>query len=562
MEIPILPETELPGKRVWWNQDTFNLARLFAILRQYNVRIESAEKLVDNLKYELETFKLPDEFGEAIRKAGNEGILDKLIRNYLSIRVFFPKLTYRGNCAIVITGDTATIIDSGAPNEGIVDKIREAVPEGVTVKYLVITHCHNDHIGGVEEINNAYPDIITFIPASPSTYKIIGTPEFIEQCSTRYDDTVNKCNNVRVLGEDVPFEIAPYFNITLYHNMEYCFDESGVYDYTTNPANNLDWEHTDYNGFCMLARISCPSGAILFTGDANPKVLDYMDKFALEFDAMTVPHHDADQITGKLVYNAKPYVAVVQGDTYSPKKASAVLAKNGVMIKSEHQNGNIYLEIKKEVTVTDCNGNQYSNYPVDGFFPFEDIYEVWSNHGSYGDWFIQSGHLPNHMPKGVELTGRLTFEFINREQRGILTFRCRNGNIYEYVVTSNDEGQAEGLGWRKVFDFEHTERIGQYRNINDFFMANIRGNYTIKNGIVYMTVEYKPYAEMNMDEVLAFFEYTPVFPTAFTVTNELGESICLEVFGVETDDTGYIRFKGGRLNNQKYYRGSVAFSID
>jgi glyoxylase-like metal-dependent hydrolase (beta-lactamase superfamily II) len=45
-----------------------------------------------------------------------------------------------------------TVVDPGWPGEGLERLLSQAEEDGITIKYIVLTHSHNDHTGGVAEI--------------------------------------------------------------------------------------------------------------------------------------------------------------------------------------------------------------------------------------------------------------------------------------------------------------------------------------------------------------------------------------------------------------------------
>ena len=45
-----------------------------------------------------------------------------------------------------------TAVDPGWPGEGVERLLRQAEEDGIVIKYIVLTHSHNDHVGGVTEL--------------------------------------------------------------------------------------------------------------------------------------------------------------------------------------------------------------------------------------------------------------------------------------------------------------------------------------------------------------------------------------------------------------------------
>jgi glyoxylase-like metal-dependent hydrolase (beta-lactamase superfamily II) len=59
---------------------------------------------------------------------------------------------------LVRFGEVAALIDAGCGNhtQRLANHIANALPEGIPIRYLFLTHCHYDHVGGAEEIRNRY----------------------------------------------------------------------------------------------------------------------------------------------------------------------------------------------------------------------------------------------------------------------------------------------------------------------------------------------------------------------------------------------------------------------
>jgi len=66
--------------------------------------------------------------------------------------MIFKRLTVGAlgtNCYLAGDKDNLLVIDPGADADKIIKEIEE---NSYTVKYIVLTHCHTDHIGAVKEI--------------------------------------------------------------------------------------------------------------------------------------------------------------------------------------------------------------------------------------------------------------------------------------------------------------------------------------------------------------------------------------------------------------------------
>ncbi len=56
------------------------------------------------------------------------------------------------NVYIVVSKNDAMVIDPGGEPEKIIEKLNEL---NANLKYIVLTHCHSDHIGGVTKLQNS-----------------------------------------------------------------------------------------------------------------------------------------------------------------------------------------------------------------------------------------------------------------------------------------------------------------------------------------------------------------------------------------------------------------------
>ncbi|EUJ28937.1 hydroxyacylglutathione hydrolase [Listeria grayi] len=76
------------------------------------------------------------------------------------------------NCYIIHQDKKALIVDPGAEAELIIAKIKELAVEPVAI---LLTHCHFDHIGALEEVRNTY-EIPVYV--SPLEQEWLANPEF------------------------------------------------------------------------------------------------------------------------------------------------------------------------------------------------------------------------------------------------------------------------------------------------------------------------------------------------------------------------------------------------
>lgn len=67
---------------------------------------------------------------------------------------------YESNCYIISSGGKALVIDPGYVNNEIIPYLNS---ENLDVKYIYLTHGHFDHVGGVNQLKNYFPNAIVRI---------------------------------------------------------------------------------------------------------------------------------------------------------------------------------------------------------------------------------------------------------------------------------------------------------------------------------------------------------------------------------------------------------------
>ncbi len=61
----------------------------------------------------------------------------------------FEMTPFAENCYVIRDGGEAIVIDPGEANSALYDAL-----EGYTLKSIVLTHCHIDHVGGVKDVKD------------------------------------------------------------------------------------------------------------------------------------------------------------------------------------------------------------------------------------------------------------------------------------------------------------------------------------------------------------------------------------------------------------------------
>ena len=79
---------------------------------------------------------------------------------------------------LICLGKKAALVDagSGAAHQRIKSNIKESLPHGVALEYLLLTHCHFDHTGGAEAIRRDFGCAIV-AHAKDAVYLEAGDPE-------------------------------------------------------------------------------------------------------------------------------------------------------------------------------------------------------------------------------------------------------------------------------------------------------------------------------------------------------------------------------------------------
>ncbi len=188
----------------------------------------------------------------------------------------------QADCTI-ITIDGHTMVIDGGNNKNGPDVVAYLKDAGVDeIDYIVATHGHADHIGGLDDVLNAFDVSAVVMPAT--------------KCDTvTYND----------------FETAVYLE-----NCEVIEPDEGS-TYTLGPAVwtivACDKEAQDLNAQSTVIQMSYGDADFIFMGDAENDALDYIDKtYDIRCDCLKVGHHgSADAVNSRFLRNNNVRSAII-----------------------------------------------------------------------------------------------------------------------------------------------------------------------------------------------------------------------------------------------------------
>ncbi|MBI9015444.1 MAG: DNA internalization-related competence protein ComEC/Rec2 [Clostridiales bacterium] len=191
----------------------------------------------------------------------------------LVIEVYFLDIG-QGDCILIKRGFTTILIDGGLETD--TDHLRGVLyKQGITsIDYLIVSHSHSDHIGGLLDIK-----------------------DMTRECQLFYK---------------TPNELEPAFN-SLSYKEKIAIDRLSSY--------NLKWLSFDFihypsfnelNNASLVAYVTLYESTLLLTGDIESDVEDMIIDQLYEVDILKVPHHGSKtSSTEMFVQNVSPEVAVI-----------------------------------------------------------------------------------------------------------------------------------------------------------------------------------------------------------------------------------------------------------
>lgn len=124
----------------------------------------------------------------------------------------------------VMTSNTFVVFDADYDycwlvDIGDIDKVREAIPKGVEVRGVFITHSHFDHIYGMNELHKAFPlcRLYTSEYGKEAVYDDKKNFSRYHEQSIMYEGS-----NVKTVGEGDEVELYPGVNMYVYATPGHC----------------------------------------------------------------------------------------------------------------------------------------------------------------------------------------------------------------------------------------------------------------------------------------------------------------------------------------------------
>lgn len=189
----------------------------------------------------------------------------------------------QADCALILSGEFAMLIDGGNVADGdlVVDYIENI---GITtIDYLICTHAHEDHVGGLSAVLQNFEVLNVYSPVTE--YGSVAFSNFVTYTEAEgLEITIPEVGDTMEIGEAFATVLAP------------------ITDYS------------DANNTSIVLRLDFGETSFLFTGDAEyESEMDMIDAYTrLDADVLKVGHHGSYTSTSYLfLLEVDPVYAVI-----------------------------------------------------------------------------------------------------------------------------------------------------------------------------------------------------------------------------------------------------------
>ena len=246
-----------------------------------------------------------DEYGNALLKDPKEE-KEQLVDNDNTLKIYYLDVG-QADSILIDSNNEYMLIDGGNNNDGplLVKYFQEL---GIKdIKYIVGTHPHEDHIGGIDEVINNFNINQIFIPNAITTTKTFeDLLDSIERKNLTF--TVPTINNTYTLGE------------------------------TTIKIIYTGTDTSDLNNSSIIIKLTYKKTSYLFTGDATNITEKKILNKDIKSDVLKIGHHGSKySSTENFIKKVNPKYAIIsvgKGNKYGHPNIETINLLNKYNIKT------------------------------------------------------------------------------------------------------------------------------------------------------------------------------------------------------------------------------------
>lgn len=238
--------------------------------------------------------------------------------------------------SILIKQDNNYMLIDGGNNEDGDMLVKYLKEQGVEkLDYIIATHPHEDHIGGLDDVLNEFDTDLVLMPDKITTTKTF--EDFLLAIKNRQD--IKNKN-----GENVTLKKVPKLE------EKYNLGNASFVIYAPNSSS-----YDELNNYSIVIKLSFGNNAFLFTGDAEKlSEKEMLDKnYDLKADVLKIGHHGSSTSTSDEFLEAvSPKYAVLsvgEDNSYN-------LPKKTVMDKFENNNIPVYRTDEQGTIILNSDG--------------------------------------------------------------------------------------------------------------------------------------------------------------------------------------------------------------
>ena len=238
--------------------------------------------------------------------------------------------------SILIKQDNNYMLIDGGNNEDGDMLVKYLKEQGVEkLDYIIATHPHEDHIGGLDDVLNEFDTDLVLMPDKITTTKTF--EDFLLAIKNRQD--IKNKN-----GENVTLKKVPKLE------EKYNLGNASFVIYAPNSSS-----YDELNNYSIVIKLSFGNNAFLFTGDAEKlSEKEMLDKnYDLKADVLKIGHHGSSTSTSDEFLEAvSPKYAVLsvgEDNSYN-------LPKKTVMDKFKNNNIPVYRTDEQGTIILNSDG--------------------------------------------------------------------------------------------------------------------------------------------------------------------------------------------------------------